>query len=337
MMMNYRRNASECDIRVNAHGTHGGDACGKYGKACGRIYGIGARRAAVLLALMLGIGSVCAAAENPAGQEPQAVQMSEVVRADAEAAGATETVQADAGAAGATETVQANAGTAEATGAVQADAGAVQPGTEAAASEVSENTVAQDIDEAGAAASASEDLDGRVIFAEEEAPAEADAEILPDDAESSAVGAAPELFVESIQVDDSEAYAGEDLSETGAVENGLTDKEQSEAEDGAVDSETSGECGVQPGTVYWSLDEAGVLTITGNGPMADWESVEQTPWYSQLAELKGIVIAEGVTTVGEHAFSGAQTVGSVELAKSIERVGAFAFYQCGGFGSVTIG
>ena len=97
------------------------------------------------------------------------------------------------------------------------------------------------------------------------------------------------------------------------------------------------EGGAQPGTVYWSLDEAGILTITGNGPMADWESVEQTPWFSELATLRAVVIVQGVTSVGTHAFSGAQTVESVELAESVEYIGAFAFFQCGGFGSVTIG
>ncbi len=195
----------------------------------------------------------------------------------------------------------------------------------------------------------SEEVDGMpVIFADEAEPGGVDAEIVPEtegwenaDAEEAAV---PEISVEMIQVGDGEDSAGADLpvgeaeaSENELTENGLTDTESSETGDGTADGEASGECGAQPGTVYWSLDAEGVLTITGNGPMADWESVEQTPWFSRLADLRGIVIAEGVVSVGAHAFSGAQTVGAVELADSIERVGAFAFFRCGGFGSVSIG
>lgn len=110
--------------------------------------------------------------------------------------------------------------------------------------------------------------------------------------------------------------------------------------DGLTAEETaglSGECGAQPGTVFWSVDEAGVLTVTGNGPMADWDNVEQTPWYPCLEQLRGIVLAEGVTSVGSHAFSGAQAVETVGMPKSIERIGAFAFFRCGGFSTITIG
>ena len=170
-----------------------------------------------------------------------------------------------------------------------------------------------------------------VIPADEEAGVE-DAEILPEDTEDIAEEAFPEISVDAIQVDDNGVYDGSDLSES---EEETADTVTAGEEN--ADAALSGECGAQSGTVYWSLDAEGVLTINGNGPMADWESVEQTPWYSRLTELKGIVIEEGVTSVGEHAFSGAQTVESVELAESIDRVGAFAFCQCGGFGSVTIG
>lgn len=51
----------------------------------------------------------------------------------------------------------------------------------------------------------------------------------------------------------------------------------------------------------WSLN-GGVLTISGKGDMNDWQSVENTPWYSEMASISEIVIEDGVTSIGSNAF-----------------------------------
>lgn len=222
-----------------------------------------------LLALGLGIGSVCTAAEDPIGAEE------ELLVQETEESGITpETVLEE---------------------------------------------VPEDVD------------DISMIFEDEEKFSNADTEIVPDTENEEDIDgmeeAVSEISVEVIQMSD-----GEDCDR-----NDMPGSEEGESSNELPESEQSGECGAQPGTVYWVLDEAGVLTVTGVGPMADWESVEQTPWFSYLGDLRKIVIAEGVASVGAHAFSGTRTVEAVELAQSIECVGAFAFFQCGGLGSVTIG
>lgn len=183
-----------------------------------------------------------------------------------------------------------------------------------------------------AAEEASDDV--TLLFADEEESDNTDVGIVPEEEtwENPDVveETAPEISVEAIQT-------GDDYNEYDLSGNETETAGNDTAETGQSEGGTFGECGAQPGTVYWNLAETGVLTITGNGPMADWESVEQTPWYAHLEDLRKIVIAEGVASVGAHAFCGAQTVDAVELPQSIERVGAFAFCQCGGFGSVTIG
>lgn len=60
---------------------------------------------------------------------------------------------------------------------------------------------------------------------------------------------------------------------------------------------------VQTGTcgdnLTWTLDDAGVLTISGEGPMADM--VDQgPPW--PTAEIKCVIIKNGVTSIGSYAF-----------------------------------
>ena len=51
----------------------------------------------------------------------------------------------------------------------------------------------------------------------------------------------------------------------------------------------------------WSMDN-GVLTISGEGAMSDWASVEETPWYADMEDITSIVIEDGVTSIGKNAF-----------------------------------
>ena len=53
------------------------------------------------------------------------------------------------------------------------------------------------------------------------------------------------------------------------------------------------------GDLQWSLDDAGVLTISGNGAM------NGKPWLEEHGEqIREVVVEEGVTSVGTSAFSG---------------------------------
>lgn len=47
----------------------------------------------------------------------------------------------------------------------------------------------------------------------------------------------------------------------------------------------SGECGADGNNLTWTLDSAGVLTVSGNGEMADF-SFSGQPWYSNAKKLK---------------------------------------------------
>ena len=86
--------------------------------------------------------------------------------------------------------------------------------------------------------------------------------------------------------------------------------------------------------VSWDLAD-GVLTISGSGPMFDYEIVENTPWYDQRATIQSIVIEEGVTTIGNNAF---KTCGatSVTIPNSVTRLGSQAFRGCNALTSVMI-
>ena len=83
----------------------------------------------------------------------------------------------------------------------------------------------------------------------------------------------------------------------------------------------------------WTLDNNGLLTISGSHEMKDYNS-NGTPWYS--ADVKSVVIKPGVTTIGNRAFSGCSNLTSVVIADSVTRIGEYAFKNCTKLTSIII-
>ncbi|MCD8133831.1 MAG: leucine-rich repeat domain-containing protein [Clostridiales bacterium] len=102
-----------------------------------------------------------------------------------------------------------------------------------------------------------------------------------------------------------------------------------------ADDATSGMCGEN---VTWTLDtETGVLTISGTGEMEDYDSISDTPWYSLRGAITTVMIADGVTSIGECAFEDCDNLVSVIISDSVISIGDWAFAECGSFANVTIG
>ena len=79
----------------------------------------------------------------------------------------------------------------------------------------------------------------------------------------------------------------------------------------------------------WIYDEAtGLLTISGNGPMANYKS-SNTPWDEYVSKMKTVVIEEGVTSVGNYAFYNGTKITTVTLPEGITSIGERSFYDCG--------
>ena len=68
----------------------------------------------------------------------------------------------------------------------------------------------------------------------------------------------------------------------------------------AEEAATGGNCGVG---LVWTLDEAGVLTISGNGTMTNYSS-SNAPWAASREAITVVVIEDSVTSIGDDAFSG---------------------------------
>jgi len=91
----------------------------------------------------------------------------------------------------------------------------------------------------------------------------------------------------------------------------------------------------------WTL-ENGVLTITGEGDMPDYngfwmeeypeeyrEGREYAPWADRMGEIEYVVLSEGITSVGDNAFIGAENLKEVEWSPALHRIGWNAFHSTG--------
>ena len=100
----------------------------------------------------------------------------------------------------------------------------------------------------------------------------------------------------------------------------------------AADITDSGTCGEN---LTWTLDENGLLTISGEGDMPNYEW-SYPLWHANKDKIKSIVIDDGVTSVGRYAFGSCPSLTSVEIPDSVTRIGQEAFYYCPSLTSVVI-
>lgn len=102
---------------------------------------------------------------------------------------------------------------------------------------------------------------------------------------------------------------------------------------GDVDAE-SGSCGTG---VTYDLDSNGVLTISGNGQMADYSLQNPAPWKSSKMPIRSVVVESGVENIGAFAFANCSSLTKVTIGDDVGIIGNSAFYGCGLLTDVTIG
>ncbi|MBQ5792225.1 MAG: leucine-rich repeat domain-containing protein, partial [Clostridia bacterium] len=122
----------------------------------------------------------------------------------------------------------------------------------------------------------------------------------------------------------------------------------------AVSAATAGYCGGEENKngISWSFDSStGTLTITGAGAMENWyhemdlsivadygyniedylpagKDYVYTPWYSFRNDILHAVVSDGITTLGDFAFSGCTKLKDVTLGKDLTVIGHAAFEKC---------
>lgn len=88
-------------------------------------------------------------------------------------------------------------------------------------------------------------------------------------------------------------------------------------------SGTTGDC-------VWRI-EGSTLIISGSGEMEDYSPRwwgEDRPWYGYRNSITSVIINNGVTKIGECAFTGCGSLKSVTISKSVKRIEGLAFAGC---------
>ena len=88
----------------------------------------------------------------------------------------------------------------------------------------------------------------------------------------------------------------------------------------------SGTCG---DALSWTIDETGVLTISGTGPMDNYRvELAESPFTKNSEFIQSAVVEPGVTSIGAGAFFICSTMRSITLPDTLTSIGSSAFSTC---------
>lgn len=95
----------------------------------------------------------------------------------------------------------------------------------------------------------------------------------------------------------------------------------------------SGTCGQEGDNLKWTLDDDGVLIISGTGNMRDYGDNDQ-PWKN--LDVKKVVIASGVTSIGIYAFKYCRKLESIKIPNTVKEIRTGAFSYCSSLDNIVI-
>ncbi|MDR2295386.1 MAG: leucine-rich repeat protein [Clostridiales Family XIII bacterium] len=103
---------------------------------------------------------------------------------------------------------------------------------------------------------------------------------------------------------------------------------------GSIDGRT-------PDGFTWSLNgETGEFLIDGNGEMEngtyDYSDNKYLHWMDSKAWIRNVTIGDGITSIGDYAFSECEELRSVTLPEGVTRIGAHAFENCANLTNVIL-
>ena len=80
--------------------------------------------------------------------------------------------------------------------------------------------------------------------------------------------------------------------------------------------------GICGDNLTWTLDEDGILTISGSGDMT------ASPWSNYRDSITNVIIEGGVTSIGYQAFNSCSNLAEIDIPDSVTRIASGAFSSC---------
>ena len=90
------------------------------------------------------------------------------------------------------------------------------------------------------------------------------------------------------------------------------------------------------GNLSWTLDKTGLLEISGNGGMDDFNPEYQFAWHTYKSSITNVIIQPGVTNIGEGAFFDFDSLRTVSIPDTVTKVGYGAIARCDNLSSVIL-
>lgn len=87
----------------------------------------------------------------------------------------------------------------------------------------------------------------------------------------------------------------------------------------------SGTCGE---ALNWTLNKQGTLIVSGTGDMTNYPGASEVPWRDYIRDIYVVIIRDGVTGIGGHAFYDCTNLASVHIPESVKDIRGFAFSDC---------
>ena len=89
-----------------------------------------------------------------------------------------------------------------------------------------------------------------------------------------------------------------------------------------------GFCGLEgDNMITWELNlDFGLLTIYGNGRMADFDDPSEAPWWSYSKSIVHLIVEDGITHISQAGFQYMPYLESAEIAETVTSIGDYAFY-----------
>ena len=108
-----------------------------------------------------------------------------------------------------------------------------------------------------------------------------------------------------------------------------------------------GSSGSEPGKIVasgafgekqaWNLDSKGTLTISGTGPMEDFNKGDAVvPWHEHRNSIITVKIESGVTSIGNSVFQNSSKLTTVVVPDSVTSIGSFTFQNCTSLKNINI-